>query len=306
MRKSPQRFTKNKDTVRTLQRNTIRKYLADKLGRLRYFGLPSSTLGDARAWEDDFAEFVAVERGERGKEWELQHDLEFQAFRVGLFGKVRQFRGDIDSVIRKGRDQIGNKVPFPFDVVSLDYSGGLFYRDEAHGLCRLKAIATLIEQQSKSELDFVLLISCNLDQIDQGEVRRTLMNIGTDLVRYGLAGEKVIRSYLAHEREEAHLKLYLPYFVNQEAAKHHYNCETSKVIFYAGNRKVRMMAFRFFLRFDIRTESLRAPQERLSQLINKPLIEIIDGKVSETLLGLPKLTAPETRRDVDGQETDSS
>jgi len=138
----------------------------------------------------------------------------------------------------------------------------------------------------------VLLISCNLDQIDQGEVRRTIGNIKTDLIRYGLAAEEVINAYLNHEGEEARLKLYVPYFVNQEAAKNHYSCETANVIFYEGNSKVRMMAFRFYLRFDRGTESLRSPRERLSQIINKPFGEIIEGKESETTLGLPKLADP--------------
>lgn len=293
MRKSPQRFTRNKDTARYLQRKTIENCLpAEKFGKLRYFGLPSSALGDVTAWEDIFREFVAVERGEQGKDWELQHDLQLQAFLSELFHKVKLFRGDIDSVIRKGKDSCGNRVRFPFDVVSLDYSGGLFYVDEKGTHCRLQAIAALIEHQGKKKVHFVLLISCNLDSVDHGEVGRILANIKTELVRYGLSGEEVVDAYLHHEREEVRLKLYLPYFVNLEAAKNHYNCETENVIFYEGNKKARMMAFRFCLKYDPSTTSLRPPREKLSQMINKPFIEISGGTAGETSLGLPKLRAP--------------
>ena len=295
MIKLPQRFTKNKDTVRSLQRNTIESNLGTKLGNLRYFGLPSSALGDVREWAHLFAEFVAVERGEGDREWELQHELTLQAFRSGLFGKITLLRGDIDTIIKKGKDLFGKRAKFPFDVVSLDYSGGLFYRDRAGELGRLKAVEVVISRQSSKKISFVLLISFNLDKVDQGEVRKTIENIRTDLSRYGYEAEKVINAYFNHPKEEARLKIYVPYFVNQVAAKYHYNCKTDNVIIYKGNRKVPMMAFRFYLSFDARTEALRLPRERLSQVLNKSLIEVTDGIPTETLLQLPKLAPPEQR-----------
>lgn len=291
MRRAPQRFTKNKETVRCLQLETILKYSDPaKLGKLRYLGLPSSALGDIAKWQKLFEEFVAVERGEEGKEWELQHDLEFTAFQTGLSNKITLLRGDIDLIIQKRRDDFGNRPRFPFDVVSLDYSGGLYYRDNKGRFSRLAAISTLIRNQADDRTNFVFLISCNLDQIDQGEIQRTFGNIQTELTRYGVTAEKVVRAYLSHMRDEARLKIYVPYYINQEAAKYHFNCETEKVIFYEGNLKTRMMAFRFHLTFDEQTHSLRSPRERLSQVFNKPLIEVIEGVPSETLLDLPKIT----------------
>ena len=292
MRRAPQRFTKNKDAVRKLQLETIMKYtLSAKHGKLRYFGLPSSALGDVQEWQEYFCEFVAVERGEAGREWELQHDLELAAFRAGLSDKITLLRGDIDLVIAKRKDAYGNKVRFPFDVVTLDYSGGLFYRDRLDQLARLAAVSNLIRNQAEKQASFVLFISCNLDQVDHGEVQNTIANIRTELGRYGVVAQNVIDEYLKHGRDEARLKIYVPYFVNLEAAKHHYNCETERVIFYEGNRKTRMMAFRFHLQFDARTQCLRSPRERLSQLLNKPLIEVIGGIPSPTSLGLPKLVS---------------
>jgi hypothetical protein len=259
---------------------------------LSYFGLPSSALGDAIAWQDLFQKFLAVERGIEGKEWELQHDLELEAFRAGLFGKVSLLRGDIDLIVKRKKDQFGNRVPFPFDVISLDYSGGLFYKDKRGHPARLQAIASLIAHQGAKKSDFVLLISCNLDQIDQHEVRRTLENVRTDLVRYGVNGEAVVNAYLRHELDEPRLKVYVPYFVNQEAAKNHYNCDTLPVIMYEGNRKTHMMAYRFWLSFDARTEALRSPRERLSRLFNNPFLEVVNGEQQVTTLTLPKLKAP--------------
>lgn len=293
MRRAPQLFTKNKEAVRKLQLETVLKCSpSGKLGRLRYFGLPSSALGDVQEWQKFFAEFVAVERGDEGKEWELQHDLELKAFQVGLSDRITLLRGDIDLIIVRRRDEYGNKVKFPFDVVTLDYSGGLFYRSKSGRPTRLTAISVLIRNQSEKEASFVLLISCNLDQVDHREVANTLANIQTELARYGSAGQGVVDRYLRHDRDEARLKLYVPYFVNQEAAKHHFNCETEDVIFYEGNRGARMMAFRFHLVFDTRTHCLRSPRERLSQIFNSPMIEVVGGVPRATSLDLPKLISP--------------
>jgi hypothetical protein len=118
--RSPQRFTPNKATVRRLQRETIEECLVNSLGSLKYFGLPSTALADAIEWQDMFNRFVAVERGETGSEWEMQHDLELTAFKTGLFDRISLLRGEIDAIIHRKKDAFGNRLRFPFDVVSLD------------------------------------------------------------------------------------------------------------------------------------------------------------------------------------------
>jgi hypothetical protein len=291
--RSPQRFTPNKAVVRRLQRETIEECLTPSLGSLQYFGLPSTALADVTEWRGLFKHFVAVERGESDTPWEMQHDLELTAFQTGLFDRVFLLRGEIDAIIHKKRDNFRNRLRFPFDVVSLDYSGGLFYKDRRGTFTRLRAIEETIQAQSKTKTNFVLFISCNLDAIDQGEVRKTLENIRTELARYGFAGDACLSAYFKSQREECRLKLYLSFFVNTQASKYHYHCETKPIALYEGNLGTRMMAFRFFLLFDSRTESLRPPRERFSQIFNKPMLEIVDGQIVETMLNMPKLIPPD-------------
>ncbi len=288
MRKSPQTFTQNKQVVRDLQCETITKYFGQNLGTLTYFGLPSSSLDDVVQWAAFLRSITAVERGENGKEWELQHDLELQAFKYGLFDKLTLLRGDIDDILLLGKDSSGTKVVFPFDIVSLDYSGGLFYviNDE---LRRLNAIDSLFQSQSASGRNFLFFLSCNLDAVHQGELNNTFANIRTALNRRGSNGNEVLNAFEKHPMDEARLKLYVPYAVNHFAAKSHFHCETQDVIFYTGNLKTRMMAFRFFAKYDSRTTAPREPRERLAQIINAPLIEIVAGQQKVTTLGLPKV-----------------
>lgn len=288
----PQAFTKNKQVARDLQGETILKYCKAGLGHLSYFGLPSSSLDDVAQWNALLGHITAVEKGEAGKEWEIQHDLEFNAFRLGISDKLVLLRGDIDEILISGVDKNGKTPSFPYDVVSLDYSGGLFYRDDTGLPVRLEAFDALFERQAPARRDFVLFISCNLHAIDQGEVRRTLRIIETELTRYGEQAAAVINAYIDHAEEEPRLSLYVPYLINQVAAKHHFQCQTEPVIVYAGNLSTRMMAFRFFLDFDAETVAIRSPRERLSQLINTPAIQIQDAKQRRTTFGLPKLKSP--------------
>ena len=293
MRKYPQRFTANKQVVRDLQCETISKCLEARLGSLTYFGLPSTSLDDVKQWTAFFKHVTAVERGDPEREWERQHELELEAFRCGLFDKLTLLRGDIDQIIMNGRDINGKQATFPFDVVSLDYSGGLLYTDSEGRFVRIEAIGALIERQSAAKSDYVLLISCNLDSVHQGEIRKTLANIQTSMSRTGQDVDEVVAQYFKSPHEQARLKLYVPYMVNQFAAKVRYHCATQPTIIYSGNLKTEMMAFRFHLKFDGRTAALREPRERTAQIINTPFVRIDDGVQRQTTLGLPKVRVRE-------------
>ncbi len=102
------RFTRNKQSVRDRQGETIQKYLKLKTGSLKYFGLPSDEMKDILDWQPMFSEFIAVERGTAPNYWERQHLLMFNAFKNDILSKVTLLRGDIDLVILSGKDENGN------------------------------------------------------------------------------------------------------------------------------------------------------------------------------------------------------
>jgi hypothetical protein len=283
------RFTNNKQVVRDLQCEVIRRSLADRLGALRYFGLCSPEMKDVRDWAPFFSMITAVERGEVGAEFRDQHRLLITAAQCGLIGKLGLLRGDIDDVILTGADSYGNAVRYPFDVVSLDYSGGLFYRNGTGTFKRLRAIDAIIRKQAEYRSSFLLFISCNTDGIDAGEVKHTIENIRTELLRGGWNAEEVCTAYLNHPNDLLRLRVYVPYFVSQVAAGARYHCHSEPVIAYRGNRGVQMLNYRLWLKPDQRTLAPRFPQEKLSHLINAPMIFIEDGKMQEDHLGLPKL-----------------
>src|SRR5262249_46070040 len=157
--------TNNKQVVRDLQCEVMRERFAKRLGGLSYFGLPSSSLEDVAQWSPLLQRVTAVERGEAGKEWEMQNEVLINAFRLGISRMLTLLRGDIDSILLSDVDGHGNKPAWPYDVISLDYSGGLFYRNEGGQLCRLEAIKKVFERQAAAGAkEFLLFVSFNLDQ----------------------------------------------------------------------------------------------------------------------------------------------
>lgn len=292
MLKPPQKFTSNKQVVRDLQCEVIQRRFADRLGALSYFGLPSSSLEDVSQWSPLLDRVTAIERGEPGKEWEVQNELLVNAFRLGISHKLTLLRGDIDSILSSDVDAHGNRPSWPYDVVSLDYSGGLFYRNEGGQLVRLEAIKKLFQRQATgSAKEFLLFLSFNLDQIDQHEVRESLGTVRRDLKRFGYAADQVTDAYLNHRKEEARLKLYVMNLIARLAARENFDSESESPIFYLGNRNTEMMAFRFYLKASSRTFTPRSPKERLNQIVNRRMVEIADGRQKQTNLGLPLIKA---------------
>ena len=236
---------------------------------------------------------TAVERGEAGCEWITQNELLVNAFRFGISQKLTLLRGDIDQILIEGADAYGKQPQWPYDIVSLDYSGGLFYGDETGKPVRLKAIDQVFRRQATSNAtDFLFLLSFNLHKVDHHEVTQTFGIIRRDLQRYGQSADEIIDAYLKHSKEQARLKIYVTYLIDRLAVQQNFETESDlPAIFYAGNRNTQMMAFRFYLRKSTRTFAPRAPKQRINQVINRRLIEIIGGNQVPTNLGLPLIKA---------------
>lgn len=295
MLKRSQSFTPNKQVVRDLQCNAIHKHLAARLGHLSYFGLPSSSLQDVAQWSPLLERITAVERGESGSEWILQNELLVNAFKLGVSSKLTLLRGDIDQVLITGKDCFGSTPRWPYDIVTLDYSGGLFYRVGPQQPQRLEAIKQVfVRQAAAGAADFVFFLSFNLDQIDQHEVRESLNVMRRDLKRFGRSADNVMDAYFNHPKEQARLKLYVMNLTAQLAAQAQFDSDSEPPIFYVGNKRTEMMAFRCFLKRSSRTFVPRAPKERLHQIVNRRMIEIAEGKQIFTNLGLPLIKAEAT------------
>jgi hypothetical protein len=137
--------------------------------------------------------------------------------------------------------------------------------------------------------DFILLPSFNIDQVDQREVREILKVIQRELKRFGQAANKVIDAYLSHPKEQNRQKLYTLRLISTLAVQANFESEADSPILYLGNRDTELMAFRFYLKKSSRTFAPRPPRERLNQVVNKRMTEIVKGRQVPTNLKLPLL-----------------
>lgn len=281
-------FTANKQKMRELDLQLIMKYFEASKGSLHYFGLPGESIRDILFWNEYFASFVAVERGEPGEEVILQHNLLLSAFKHGIANQLHLLRGDLDTILQLSRDTYNNSVPYPFDVINLDYCGGVIYKDGAERAIRADSIAEMIRNQSLRNHNFLLFLTCNLDNDDHGEIQKVLIDTQQDLKKVGTDVGKTIQAYLRHPRQEARLKVYVPYLV-WNLATATYRCETFKPICYLGNKNTHMMHFSFWMERSVKYTAGRPNRQSFVHLLNLPVFECIDGQLEETNFAIPKV-----------------
>jgi hypothetical protein len=281
-------FTLNKQKVREMNLRLIERYFKDREGDLRYLGLPASTMTDVLQWQSYFRHISAVERGRPGEEYRYQHDLMLTAMQHGLADKLELLRGDMDEILLSGKDDFSNLVLYPFDVVSLDYSGGLIYKNNSGRAKRAESIGSLLGEQATRNQDFVLLVSCNLDNEDRGEIRAVFDDVERALEKLGINASSTIQAYLSHELEEARLKVYVPYLVGRLSATW-YQCEHFKPIYYEGNRGTRMMHFSMWLKRTAQYVAGRPSRQTLVHVLNLPAFHCMDGELQETDFGVPRV-----------------
>ena len=282
-------FTINKAKIRELDFALINRNFKKRKGELRYLGLPASTLVELITWNDWFSHFSAIERGKSGQEFVEQHNLMLTALLHNISDKLLLLRGEMDDILNNGKDQFNNYVPYPFDVISLDYSGGLVYKDKAGRSKRTQSISNLLARQADHNKDFLLFISTNFDYVDEGEIERVLKDINRELEKMGVRAQSTLEPLLRYRSDGAQLKVYVPYIIKSLTAQS-YKCEFNKPVFYFGNRDTRMVHFAFWLR---RTSNYLAGKPNLSdmvEILNLPAFICKDGKLTETDFGIPRIS----------------
>jgi hypothetical protein len=282
------KFTENKQKIRQMDFALIERYFHNQKGELRYLGLPSTNMVDLIQWKDFFAHFSAVERGKPGESYIDQHNLMLTALQNGLADRMVLLRGDLDEILLKGKDSYENPVLYPYDVVSLDYSGGLVYKNGLGRSKRTESIGKMVEQQADFNKDFLLFASCNMDFDDQGEIRRVFQDINREFGKMGIDGNTTVQAYLKHKLDEARLKVYVPYLF-QNLSNKWYQIEFNKTIYYSGNKATRMMHFAFWMKRTTRYAVGKPTQSALIRIVNMPAFACVDGDIKEDNFGIPNL-----------------
>lgn len=270
--------TNNKERVRAVDTELIKKEFAKKSRRLSYLGMPSGEIRDILAWKDYFERCSAVEIDAK-----IRSQLWLNVINSGLSDKVSILFGDIEDILINGRDGFKNQLQFPYDIVFLDCFGSILY----HELKRIKAITALIERQKGNQ--FLLLLTFNIRERNycKHSIDEFLRKLERELLGYYLrdkkkkaAINKVIDWYKSDKTEEMYrFKLFTPYLIKTIAEDRGFNVHAYSPIFYSGFKNNSMIHFAFKLVPGDRAPTKEVSQQTVFDIINLNLKEASEGRV---------------------------
>lgn len=277
----------NKALVRREWDLPIIKHWMTKLGHpLSYFGLPGPSISDLLDWQPCLGYCTGVERLrkaiEQRKEDLNTHRLILKNVMLNNLEKFQLLRGQIEDVILYGTD-LDNTRPylsigssplissFHYDLVNLDFLGGMGYKDKKGESRRVRALRKLLERQRGKS--FLLILTLNVrDGIDDELIRYL------DGAKHG-SSDQTFRDILswyaacAQGMKDYRLKAVVPLFIRREAEVWGFDCFCYPPLVYEGSGSARMVHFAFQLVNTLTILHAYSTQEVLD-VINLPLIEI--------------------------------
>lgn len=278
----------NKALVRSQWDLPIIEQWMRKLGAssLSYFGLPGPAISDLLDWQQCLGYCTGVERlrkaaGQR-KEDLNTHRLILKNIMLNGIGNFQLLRGQIEDVILDGTDLDNTRphlskgpspliAPFHYDLVNLDFLGGMGYKDKKGESKRVRALKKLLERQRGKS--FLLILTLNVrDGIDDELIRYL------DGAKHG-ASDQALRDTLswyiacAQGMKDYRLKAVVPLFIRREAEVWGFDCFCYPPLVYEGSGSARMVHFAFQLLDTLTILHAYSTQEVLD-VINLPFIEI--------------------------------
>lgn len=278
----------NKALVRSKWDLPIIEQWMKKLGAssLSYFGLPGPLISDLLDWQQYLGYSTGVERlrkaPEQRKEDLNTHRLILKNIMLNGIENFQLLRGQIEDVILNGND-IDNTRPhlsiglspliasFHYDLVNLDFLGGMGYKDKKGESKRVRALKKLLERQRGKS--FLLILTLNVrDGIDDELVRyldgakqRASNQTLQDILSWYVACAQGMKDY--------RLKAAVPLFIRREAEVWGFDCFCYPPLVYEGSGSARMVHFAFQL-LDAFTILHAYSTQEVLDVINLPLIEI--------------------------------
>jgi hypothetical protein len=268
----PFKTTPNKDLLRKrFDLDAVEDHFIKKGRELTYFGLPGPQILDILEWKKYLKTVIAVERDLYAK-----HFMRSKAFSKGFDPSNFQILfGDIDDIILKGEDLDGAKpVEEAFDLINLDYEGGLVYKDLMGDSKRVKAIKRLFDMQQESKRDFLLLLTINTRNRDWGEFNKTLDQIQEELEEYNVENIAGVIDWYKDAGYAYKIKVYLPVHLGIWARSHSFYCSEVKAVMYLGSSNRRMV--HFACSFDYGEPKLG---QSLVRILSMPMYEAEGGKI---------------------------
>ncbi len=275
----PLAFTSNpnKDFLRSnYDRALIKRWADSHGGPLHYLGLPGPEMLDVVEWQDFVGGFSTIERLENE-----QHLLFLRANVSDLEHRLYSLYGDFDEILITGRDKYGHTPRWPYDLVNLDFFGGLLYND----LKRPQALTKLIENQKNYQRSFLLIISYHLRDADlSGEKLSFIKDLCRKLTRdFGKRAdiEEFERWYASGTTPDAaRQSVYVNTFLHETGEASNFRVLTRPAIVYTGTGSASMI--HFVTDFEFQKGAHRPVSDQsIVDVVNLGYLELKTGSMRE-------------------------
>jgi len=272
----------NKDFLRdSYDRELIKIWYAKKGRSLKYLGLPAWQMLDILSWEKFLSRFTAIEREEN-----QQHLMFLKANVNDVEHRLDSLYGEFDNILLTGRDRYGNTPAWPYDLVNLDYFGGLIYPN----LSRPKALRKLVQNQAAYETSFFMIVTQHLRDRDTAGEKQLFLEELRMMLKSGIHDkslhpgvDKVIDWYLGTQVPDAvRQALYMNFLLKDIGEIEHFDVKCRAPIIYAGTGGSWMMHFATDFVIKPSVGHRVASEQTLVEVINLGLREIKDGAFAQS------------------------
>lgn len=285
--------TENKAFIRQAWNLPIlKRWQNEKNQKLSYFGLPGRELHDLRDWCSILGKITGVEIVGKTKEERNQDPAKFAMMKLNaqLYNLPTGFqilRGEIEDVIINMTDidgippQLNNGqkthiAKLLYDIVNLDFVGGIGYVNKENGVKRASAIKKLIERQDST--NFILFLTINVRSKLNGQIENYLKDWSD---KYPDENWKSIVSWHSDSgkgREKYKFKAMVPFFIKSIAEANGFRCLCYPPLFYIGHEDAHMIHFAFELKHSGNSFGAVSSQTDIDVLA-LPLIECRDSQL---------------------------
>lgn len=275
----------NKEFLRSTFDTPLIAAWSNRVGKkLRYFGLPGPEMLDIIAWQEHLENFTTIEREENA-----QHLLLLRANVKDVEHRLHSLYGEFDQIIITGRDRYQHSPRWPFDLINLDFYGGLLYQD----LNRPKALKKVIQNQGNHEHGFLLVLSYHLRDGDVTKEKASFLDDFEALLTRDVGKRSDIANTLSWYRsattpDAARQSLYVNTLLRDEGEVAHFKVRCRPPIVYSGTGGAKMI--HVVTEFEHRKSAHRATSaQSLIDLVNLGYLEVREGALVEPVT-IPRIT----------------
>lgn len=267
-------FTTSKERVRKFDKDIIKLFFEKSGKKIGYFGLPGENILDILAWRPYLKSVVGVEN-DRDRATQLMHNV----LQNGIGDIFRRLRGDIDDILLNGADVDGRELVYPFELINLDYQGGLIFKTKEGYSRRVDALRKLFENQEKESKkdikfdEFLLFITVTTRHKIKNEYSQFLKDLGKKLD--GEKNSAALNQIKQKNQEYIITKFYLPCLIRDIASGAHYDCHVYEPVTYKGSGDVRLLHFTFRLRYVRGIDANISHKQTHLKALNLKLNEVI-------------------------------